>query len=223
MFAILLTEGMDPFYQNIASFPTVFFSFFLIVTVLYWVVAVLGLVDIDVLDFDTDMTADGASSTSGNVLAGLFMRLGLLGVPVTIILSLIFLIGWILCYYLVHFLFGWVPDGVLRFIVGLPVVGLCLYVAAVITAIVIKPIRPFFDKAAQNTVKVVLGQTAIVRTLRVDNHFGEATLEDGGAGLIFKVRTQGDVSFSKGDRVVLLEHIKENNTYLVISEEDFVR
>ena len=48
MFAILLTEGMDPFYQNIASFPTVFFTFFLLVTVLYWLAAVLGFVEIDV-------------------------------------------------------------------------------------------------------------------------------------------------------------------------------
>jgi len=52
MFAILLSERMDPFYQNISSFPTAIFTFLLAVVTLYWVVAVLGLVDIDVLDFD---------------------------------------------------------------------------------------------------------------------------------------------------------------------------
>jgi len=221
VFAILLTEGMDPFYQNIASFPTVFFSFFLFVTLLYWFVAVLGFVDIDVLDFEADVNAE-STSTTADILAGLFMRLGLNGVPVTIVISFISLIGWILCYYAVHFLFGWLPDGIVRFIAGIPVVAICLYVAAVATAIVIKPLKPFFDKTVQNTPKLVLGQTAIVRTLRVDSDFGEATLEDGGAGLIFKVRTEGGVSFSKGDRVVLLEHIKESNTYLVIAEEEFI-
>jgi len=59
MFAIFLTDNMDPFYQNIASFPTVFFTFFLLVVVLYWLVAVLGLVEIDVLDFDIP-DADGS-------------------------------------------------------------------------------------------------------------------------------------------------------------------
>lgn len=225
MFAIFLTEGMDPFYQNISSFPTIFFTFFLVLTVLYWVVAVLGLVDVDVLDFnglgvDGDINT-GNSSSSADVLAGLFMRLGLQGVPVTVIISFISLIGWIFCYYIVHFLFSWIPDGILRFIAGLPVLVGCLYVAAVCTAVLIKPLKPLFAKAEQKTVKLVLGQTAIVRTSRVDAGFGEAILEDGGAGLIFKVRTSGEAIFKKGDRVVLLEHVKENNTYIVISENEF--
>ncbi len=123
---------------------------------------------------------------------------------------------------LVMHLFGLVPDGFFEFLVGLPVLAGSFYVAVMITAIVIKPVRPLFKKAQQQTVKRVLGQTAVVRTSRVDREFGEAVLEDGGAGLIFKVRSTGDSTFEKGDRVVLLEHLKEQNIYRVISEEEFV-
>jgi hypothetical protein len=90
-----------------------------------------------------------------------------------------------------------------------------------ITAFIIRPLRPLFKRAQQQTEKYVIGQSAIVRTSVVDNSFGEAILEDGGAGLIFKVRTIGNESFVKGDKVVLLEYIKEKNIYRVVSEEDF--
>lgn len=225
MFAILLTDNMDPFYQNISSFPTAFFTFFLLIIVLYWIVAVLGLVDLDILDFDIP-DADGALNSdtglsNANVLAGVMLRFGLYGVPVTIILSFVALFGWFICYYIVHFLFAFIPQGFLSFLAGIPVLLVSLYVSVMITATIIKPLRPLFKKDSQDTLKRILGQSAIVRTSRVDNSFGEAVLKDGGAGLILKVRTIGETTFQKGDSVVLLEHDKVKNTYRVISEAEF--
>lgn len=227
MFAIFLTEGMDPFYQNIASFPTVIFTFVLLIVLFYWLVAMLGWIEIDVLDFDLpDGGMDGGSAsdagmTNANALAGIMLKFGLAGVPVTIIVSFIALFGWFVCYYLVHFLLAALGDGWLRFIAGIPVFLVSLYAAVMITALVIKPLRHFFAKTPQETIKRVLGQTAIVRTSRVDESFGEATLEDGGAGLVLKVRAATGNSFVRGDRVVLLEYDPEGNTYRVISESEF--
>ncbi len=227
---------MNPFYQNISSFPTVFFTFFLALTTLYWLVAVLGLISIDILDFDIpdieaadidgdisgDLdTGDATELTNANVLAGLMLRLGLNGVPVTIIISLIALFGWILSYYVVHFSFSFIPNGLLQFIAGIPVLLVSLYLAAMITALAIKPLRPLFKKAHQTTEKYVLGQIAIVRTSRVDESFGEAVMADGGAGLILKIRSNSDSHFKKGDKVVLFEYVKETNAYRVISEQEF--
>lgn len=228
MFAILLHEGMNPFYQNIASFPTVVFTFVLGVCVFYWLCAVLGVVDIDALDIDApDVDADLAGAEQGtegyspNVLAGLLMRFGLTGVPLTIIISFIALFGWLLCYFTVHFLFSYVPTGLLRYIAGFAVLVGTLYISAMVTSVIIRPLRVLFNKASEHTVKQVLGQTATVRTSYVDADFGEATLEDGGAGLILKVRAGGDQRFKKGDRVVLLEYREDSNTYRVISEQEF--
>jgi len=218
---------MDPFYQNISSFPTVFFTFFLAVSALYWLVAVLGLVDVEILDFD--LPSDGGIDVNGEngvetpeVLAGLMLRFGLQGVPVTVIVSFISLFGWLICYYAVHFLLFWLPPGLLRFVASIPLIMAVLYVAVMITSVVIKPLRPLFQKAQQQTVKHMLGQVAVVRSSRVDQHYGEALMEDGGAGLILKVRSSEDSSFKRGDRVVLLEYQSESNTYRVISEAEFV-
>lgn len=225
MFAILLSDKMDPFYQNIGSFPTVFFTFFLLICTLFWLVAVLGIVDLDVLDIpdaDGEPGINQTDSTSPNVLAGLMLKFGLYGVPVTIILSFIALFGWFISYFIVHFLFGFIPAGILTYLAGLPVLLGTLYIAVMITAQVIKPLRSLFHKASQNTLKEVLGQTAIVRTSRVDANFGEVLLADGGAGLIFKARSTGDEIFKKGDRVVLLEYKEVENHYRVIAENEFM-
>ena len=224
MFAILLHESMDPFYQNIASFPTVVFTFFLGVCVLFWLVAVLGMIDIDILDFghpDVGHHDLGDLTTDANALAGLLLRFGLHGVPVTIILSLMSLFGWLISYYTVHYFFILVPGDILRYGVGLGVVIGATYISALITGVLIKPLRPLFKKARQQAEKHVLGQTAVVRTSRVDSDFGEAVLDDGGAGLILTVRATGDTTFKKGDRVVLFEHLKAKNIYRVVSEEEF--
>ncbi|MCH9694549.1 MAG: DUF1449 domain-containing protein [Gammaproteobacteria bacterium] len=229
MFAILLSEGMDPFYENISSFPTLIYTVLLVVCIFYWAGAVLGFVDLDVIDldldsFDTsggDVGSDSPHSTP-DVLAGLMLRFGLVGVPVTISVSILALIGWLLCYYTVHFVFPFVPGSFLKFAAGIPVLVGTLYVSAMITGVLIRPLRPLFQKATQETIKQVLGQTAVVRTSRVDNEFGEATLEDGGAGLILKVRTTGENRFAKGDKVVIYEKLSEQNIYRVISEEEFL-
>ena len=239
MFAILLHESMDPFYQNISSFPTVVFTFFLAICLFFWMVAVLGMVEIDSLDFDIpgadalghhgighdighhDFGDIGPDVTNANALAGLMLRFGLHGVPVTIIVSLMALFGWLISYYTVHYLFFLVPGNILRYAVGLGVLIGATYIAAMITGLLIKPLRPLFKKAQTQSVKHILGQTAVVRTSRVDTTFGEATLADGGAGLILKVRTTGDATFKKGDRVVLFEHLQDQNVYRVVSEDEF--
>ncbi|MAM87350.1 MAG: DUF1449 domain-containing protein [unclassified Hahellaceae] len=227
MFALLLVDDMDPFYQNIASFPTVIFTFVLAVLALYWLVAVLGIVDIKLLHIDltqADGTFDSGmdSGQSGpNALAGLMLRYGLVGVPVTVILSFVALFGWLISYYTVHLIFPFVPDGVLRYLVGIPILSVSLYCAVLCTAVVIKPLRRFFQQTDQQTIKRVLGQVAIVRTKHVNAGFGEAMLNDGGAGLILKVRATGGQVFARGDRVVLLDYSAEENAYRVVSEQEF--
>src|SRR5690606_8311567 len=97
-----------------------------------------------------------------------------------------------------------------------------LYIAVMLTALVIKPLRPFFHKTQQETIKRVLGQVAIVRSSVVNGQFGEVTLADGGAGLILKARAMGNTEFHRGDRVVLLEYLPELYVYRVISEQEFL-
>jgi len=224
MFGILFGEQMEPFYQICSSFPTVIFTIFLVFCLFYWTLAVLGMVDIDVFDIDIpeDIDINDFDDMSDlNVMSGLLLKLGLNGVPLTIVLSFISLTGWMLSFTIVYFLFPLIPGGILQFLAGIPVLLLTLYLSTMATARIIRPMRPIFLATNQEVQKEIVGQTAIVRTGRVDKTFGEATIEDGGAGLIVKVRSYKDETFKRGDRVVLLEYIAAENIYKVISETDF--
>lgn len=225
MFAILISDVMDPFYKNITTFPTVIFTFLIALCLIYWLGAVLGMVDLDIFgvempDGDADFGGDDGLESAG-LLAGLFLKFKLTGVPFPIVFSILCMIGWIICYYAVYFIFPFVPGRLLEIIVGVPILICTFYFSALITGRIINPLRPLFKEMEQNVQKKIIGKVAVVRTSRVDGSFGEAKVEDGGAGLIVKVRSFKEEAFERGDRVVLLEYIKEENIYKVISEKEF--
>jgi len=223
MFAILLSKGMDPFYQNISSFPTVIFTFVLAICVLYWLLAVFGAVDIDVLDIDgLDADGDlGNEETSANALAAVMLKFGLSGVPVTIIVSFLSLFGWLASYYIMHYLSPFIPAGMLHYSFALLVLFVAFWFGVLLTAMIVILLRPMFQKVEQQTIKKLLGQSAVVRTSKVTDSFGEAYFDDGGAGLILKVRSEKNQTFIKGDKVVLLEYSNNENIYKVTSEQEF--
>lgn len=236
MFALLLSEKMYPFYQNIGSFPTAIFTTILCACLIYWIFAVIGLIDLNLLDLDMDVDVDvdfsgpegvdgamgdasSADLSSMNMVAGLLVRFGLFGVPMIIMLSFFGLFGWIISYLVVHYLFGDLLGTLWRFPLGLVVLLGASYCSAWITAYAIRPMRKIFEQAHATHNKQLIGQHAVVRTSRVDEKFGEAVLEDGGAGLILQVRSADEQPLSKGDRVVLLEYEAEGNFYRAILAE----
>ena len=215
MFAILFSKEMDGFYSIVLAFPTIIFSVLIIVSVIYWLVTFLGAVDFDVLD------ADIGDGVSNNGVAGLAMKLGLRGVPLPIIVTLIAIVGWLVSYYGIYFAKLYVPAPVFL-LAQAGVFVLSVFLSIRLTGLVIRPLKKFFRVADQQVEKTIIGQVAIVRTGRVDQKFGEATVEDGGAGLVVKVRPYKDQDFQRGDRVILLEYIEEQGIYKIIPESEFI-
>ena len=212
---------MDMFINNIASFPTAIYTVLLGVLVCYWLSAIVGLVDLDILNMDgLDINADNGGNDV-NALAGLMIRMGMTGVPAIISLSLALLFGWLLCYYIVHYLLLPLSAIWLRYLFGIPVLLLTFYLGMLITSYLIRPLRGLFKTAIYETTQHMLGQSVVVRTSRVDNEFGEAVLNNGGADMIVKIRSVDDERFKQGDRVVLFEKIGDGSLYRVMSEAEF--
>lgn len=217
---------MNDFLLISFSFPTVIFTVVLIVAVIYWLCAAFGLLDLELLDVDASgfegQLHAHAEHSFAESFAGILLRLGLNGVPVTLIITLIGMIGWLVSYYLNYaelalFGYSWI-----RWLFGIPIFLFSAYVAILTTAQIIKPLRKLFAKAEQHTEKKILGQVAIVRSSKVDAHMGEANFDDGGAGLILRVRSSGESQYVRGDRVVLLEFNAEEHLFKVVSEEEFL-
>ena len=223
MFAIFFHESMNPFHQTVTSFPTVIYTLLLIICALYWIIAVLGLVDLEVLDLDMDGDIDASDSIEAqNGIAGILFKLGLNGVPLTIVLTVIAIIGWILCYYAIYFGGALIPDfWPIELAYELVIFVAATFITIMLTAQVIKPIRSLFKRLEADETKHILGQVVVVRSGVANKDRGEALMNDGGAGLLLQIRATGGDEFVKGDEVVVIEQNKEKNLFRVIAKSEF--
>lgn len=217
---------MDNFLVNISSFPTVIYTTLLVVVVGYWILAFTGTFDLDAfdvgVDIDMDLDLDGDLSDLGGI-AGLLTTLGLTGVPITIVISLLLLNAWIICYFLSLL----IPDfpqfiSLVQIAINTGIAVGSFMVSIPVTATMIKPLKGLFKKINQAPKsKSLLGSTCRIRSSRADTEFGEAECQLEGASLIIKVRATGNATFKTGDRVVLIEHDQVNDFFKIVSEEDF--
>ncbi len=213
---------MDPFYQIIASFPTIIFTLLFFFCLIYWVVAALGMIDLDFLDFDFDGDIDVVDSMEAqNSIAGLVLKLGLHGVPLIVSLSILSITGWLLSFYISFYAFSVIPGKLLEFLAGIPILIAAFLGALFLTKICLKPIRKFLSKLEVDETKYIIGQTLVVRSGMVTNTTGQAIMNDGGAGIILNVRTKGELEFKKGDQVVVIEALTGDSIYRVISKAEF--
>ncbi len=232
-------NAMEVFINNISSYPTVIFTGMVMFVVLFWMTSLLGLTEMDSFDLDVDMDIDlGADvggdlgmdgggdadigSASGGIFTGVLLKFGLHGVPLVIIVSLISLIGWFISYFYTRFLHANFADGMLHYVFGTGAFIMVLVLSMWLTGLILAPIRKKIGKIPKRDSKSFIGQTAVVRTFTVDDKHGEATLEDGGAGLIFKVRAMDGNTFAQHDKVVLVEYIAEENAYRVVAESEYL-
>ncbi|MBK5144827.1 ubiquinone biosynthesis protein UbiH [Budviciaceae bacterium BWR-B9] len=213
---------MTLFLQNCLAFPVIIFSGLLLIVLFYWICASFGLLDIDILNIDGIDADIDAGDISG--IAGWMTKLGLAGIPLTIIITFITLIGWLLSYFTVHLMLRFIETDILRYLLGTVALFLIGFIALLITSFLLRPLQPKLTKMKQGQgVKNLIGKVAEVRSSVVTEQRGEALMEDGGAGLILQIRAPQDAEIVRGDRVVLISYDTATNSYNVVSELEFNR
>ena len=217
-----MQEAFLVFITKISLYPTIIFTGLVMFVTLYWVVSLLGMADMDSVDLgESGGDADVSTLSSTGFFTGLMLKFGLYGVPLIIILSLISLIGWLLSYLYTSLLHQYYDSGVLYYLFGTGALIFVLVVSMWLTGIIISPIRKNIAKIPKRNSSNNVGKIAVVRTLSVTDKHGEAELNDGGAGLILKIRSDtNDGLLKQGDRVMLIEYLDEANTYRVAVVED---
>ncbi|MEN6671243.1 hypothetical protein AAJP47_12800 [Psychrobacter sp. B38] len=212
-----MQESFLVFITKISLYPTVVFTGLVMFVTLYWLVSLLGMADMDSVEFgESGSDADVSNLTSTGFFTGLMLKFGLYGVPLVIILTLISLIGWVLSYLYTSFLHQYFDSGLLYYVFGTGALIFVLVISMWLTGLIISPIRKNIANIPKRNAASNIGKIAIVRTLSVTDKHGEAELHDGGAGLILKIRSDADASLLKqGDEVVLVEYLEAANTYRV--------
>ena len=217
-----MQESFAVFITKISLYPTVIFTGLVMFVTLYWLVSLLGMADMDTVELgDAGGEADISDLSSTGFFTGLMLKFGLYGVPLIIILTLISLIGWLLSYLYTSFLHQYFHSGALYYVFGTGALVFVLVVSMWLTGLIISPIRKNIAKIPKRNASSNIGKIAVVRTLSVTDKHGEAVLNDGGAGLILKVRSQSaDSLLKQGDKVILVEYIADANAYYVTAAED---
>jgi len=208
---------MTEFLQTALTFPTLLYSVLLAFCVIYWLLAATGLMDLDALD---GLLGDDGDSHHASDSAGLLARLGLGGVPIMIVLTVLSFFGWTVTYF-VHLLVLQHLPALLRMLGGIATLVGALVPGVFVTSLLLRPVRKLMVKLRPPVAPRILGRVGTVISPEVDGNQGRAAFADGGAGLILQVRVAPPGRFLRGDRVVLLEHDATANTYLVISESQF--
>lgn len=233
-----------------ASFPTLFFTVLLGISLVYWVFVLVGAVDLDgggaadglagagkgavegamkgalegatkgvleggmkgVLEAKAGAAealdakaaaADGFDVPDGGILATLVSALRLKDAPLTVVLSFFSLFGWTLSGLAMLTLAPVLSMP--SWMIGIPVLVGAIVVSLLLTSLVVRPLAPLFaTRHAKRHVHLV-GRVAVVSTGKVDRVFGQATLEDGGAGLILQVRADPSLGLKRGDRCLITE------------------
>ncbi|MEH6420065.1 hypothetical protein [Pseudomonas sp. CGJS7] len=232
---------MFEFISTIFTLPTAFYTVLFGVVICYWLLSALGLVGGEMIDgwvggdlhghgdglgahshghvLSDHTLADGAHHQHQSVFDPL-MRLGLGGIPITVVLSALIGVSWALTYLADVYLLNLLPTATLRIVGGAVTIVVAFALAIPVAAFALRPVRKLLQKMQPGPPRPILGQTAVIRT-PVNRITGTASVEDGGAGLILQIREDDPERFKRGDRVVLIEYLEDQNAYRVVSEDEF--
>jgi len=172
---------MSGFVTAALAFPAVLFSFLLIVVIGYWVLALVGVLDVE----------DGDIGFFG-------------GVPLPLSLSLLVAFSWFLSLVGTVLLDG--VDTPLRVGLGFGVLVAALGGGALGTRLVVVPLRRLFAGAVPSRQDFV-GRVDVVRTSTVTEDFGQAEVAAAdGASAIISIRLAGEGNLGLGSRVVIYDY-----------------
>ncbi len=210
---------MTSFYDAATAFPTVVFTTLLGVVLVYWVLALVGIVDFDSghLEVDSDLHADADAGDVGD-LAGYLVALGLNGVPFSVVVTLLVLFSWTMACLAAMWLLPLVPTSLLRMLAGAAMLPLAFAFSLPLTARLIRPMRGLFVTHTAISNAALVGQICRVLTSSVDEKFGRAEVATRGAGLNIRVWAETPNTLRKGSIARILEHDEAGERYLIVSE-----
>lgn len=184
---------MAEFIGTAFGYPTAFLSVLLVVVVLYWLLAAVGVLD-----------GDGAEVGG---FEGTLAGLGLDGVPATVVLSLLTAFSWFACLGGSVLLNGFDLSSPVTIALGLVVLLVALVVGVLLTRLLTWPLRKLFPNPPQASRNDFIGRPCVIRTGTVTQTFGQAevTASDGSSAVV-QVRQPGQDPLVAGSTALIFDY-----------------
>ena len=200
----------------------------LIMNVIYWIIVILGVLDVDFLDIDLpdsgleidsdiDVDVDAAGEIDmelghDSILRSVLHFFYIGEVPIMLLLSILILSMWALCMLGNHYF-----NARGSFLVALPVHAASLISSLVICRIFAMPLKKIYNMFNKdyNAPRKVTGRICIVTTTSVSDKMGQAEVKTRGAPIVLNVISDSKHVFHKGDEAVVVAKDKEKGTYTI--------
>lgn len=157
--------------------------------------------------------ADADESGQG-ALTAIMSALHLRSAPATVIFSLIITFAWLVSVVTMQVVTRMAPalSGAL---LSFGVLLASFVLALPLTSVAARPLAKVFAPKHAPVKSDFIGRTCTVRTGSVSSKFGEATLQDGGAGLVLRIRIEDGKQLARGEQALIVDYDAERETYLV--------
>ncbi|MFC7546360.1 hypothetical protein [Plantactinospora sp. GCM10030261] len=200
---------MGGFLGAVLEFPTVLFTFLLVVVIGYWLLALTGVLDLgDGADATAGLDTDAGAEPAGRGgAAGTLAGVGLGAVPPGVVGSLLVAVAWF-----VSLAGGVLLDAlgfgpVARMATGFAVLVVALLGAWLVCRLVVMPLRRLFPAGSEDTRSAFVGRLCVIRTGRVTADFGQAEVTaDDGSTAIVQVRQPGDETMRAGSMALIYDY-----------------
>ena len=140
--------------------------------------------------------------------------LHLRSVPATVVFSLIITFSWLVSVVAMQLVTRSAP-ALAGPLVSVAVLVASLVLALPLTSFAARPLAKVFAPKHAPVKSDFVGRTCTVRTGSVNAKFGEATLQDGGAGLVLRIRVEDGKQLGRGELALIIDYDAERETYLV--------
>jgi hypothetical protein len=198
-------------YQVCVTEPVLPATAILAIVVVYWLMVILGAVDIELFDFDIDLDFDGEPGDLQGLLgAGAvvlrFLNIGEL--PLMLWVSVYAMSFWMTSIL-------WFDEShlestttVLQVILRNAVIGL------VATKLITQPMLRFVDRTKVTQHQDLIGQPCEIMTGEVSENYGQARIATGESPLLINVRTRNGV-LVKSDHAHIVDYDDERHVFFI--------
>ncbi|NRF69169.1 ubiquinone biosynthesis protein [Aquincola sp. S2] len=216
---------MGDFSAAVSSYPTAVYTVLLGIVLVYWVLAVIGLVDFEHSGLDIDLHIEAqadADPSELTTLASYVVTFGLNGVPFSVAASLLVLYAWVASCLAGMWLLPQLqtltplPDGVQTIVAGSVVLLLAFAVAIPLAAATIRPLRKLFITHAALSNHALVGQVCRVVTGVVNARVGRAEVAQRGASINIRVWAEEPNALTKGSSARIVDYDAERARYRIV-------
>lgn len=185
----------------------------LIFVLIYWIIVLLGFVDIDSFDIDVELDLDSDLPTGGSLgwLNHVLYFFNLGQVPLMLFTSFLAMSMWLLAIVSTELLvFGSI---FLSYVLLIPNFIASLFIAKVFTQPFVKLFSVLENHVDDNT--EVIGKICTVILNTTSEKMGQARVEGNGSVVLLNIKTREGTTLNKGETGLVIDYISEKSYYII--------